>query len=518
MLGEYDEFYNVYILREKMKRKKENLSYKSGKNYRWDQLHRLIFCVSVGGLLSACGEIGGGRDIVGVFIFVIASCFVSGMISFVKAYISLLVGENRALREIRDWFGSDGGERQLRFSVIQDLITENVESSTFVSTLVGDRLLSIKKYYERAKLEEGRSVPPRLQDLHRMTEQSLMSRTSVSWLRFMTNVLLILGICGTLWCVHEVMGGTGDKIARMSEALLPSGTAVAATIVLLCLRSIFESRAERFLSKLDDMTMCYILPGMQSAGKFKESLQDFSSNVKRFAESIKSYTTISNRLRGLASTIMESDERMAFLGKRIETAFQELQKDQQRWTLEYTQARKQSEDLEQILNKTRNLADRMLEKQEKLTSSVMGVDAVATSIGKVGDEWTKLSQGVALLAGNLQQTSDQLGSLLAAKTSSDQLLSTLEQLHITVDQLSVEVKQGVEQWTVDSRDLSHMADSVRSSSESFQGELKKIRQSVSSFRETAKALEQDIRQASSVGADSSQGKSSREGSPSGYKS
>ena len=479
MLGEYDEFYNVYILREKMKRKKENLSYKSGKNYRWDQLHRLIFCVSVGGLLSACGEIGGGRDIVGVFIFVIASCFVSGMISFVKAYISLLVGENRALREIRDWFGSDGGERQLRFSVIQD---------------------------------------PRLQDLHRMTEQSLMSRTSVSWLRFMTNVLLILGICGTLWCVHEVMGGTGDKIARMSEALLPSGTAVAATIVLLCLRSIFESRAERFLSKLDDMTMCYILPGMQSAGKFKESLQDFSSNVKRFAESIKSYTTISNRLRGLASTIMESDERMAFLGKRIETAFQELQKDQQRWTLEYTQARKQSEDLEQILNKTRNLADRMLEKQEKLTSSVMGVDAVATSIGKVGDEWTKLSQGVALLAGNLQQTSDQLGSLLAAKTSSDQLLSTLEQLHITVDQLSVEVKQGVEQWTVDSRDLSHMADSVRSSSESFQGELKKIRQSVSSFRETAKALEQDIRQASSVGADSSQGKSSREGSPSGYKS
>ena len=472
---------------EDMKKKKERAKVLHTRRFCWTrQLQWGILCTGGGCLLSGCGKVGSGAEIGidTIFIILIVSCFVVGFLSFIKAYMHLLIGERLALNEVEGWFD---GEAKLNAKVIIDLMQESREEGqelkpVFEHTLVGDRLVCIKKYYERAVMEEGRSIPPRLQDLHRMTEQALTSRSSVGCLRFMSNALLILGICGTLWCVHGVMGGAANKIASMGEALVPSGTAVAATIVLLFMRSVFESRSERFLSRLDDLTMCYILPRMQTMGKFSENLQKFANNVEAFAESISSYTGVADKLRGFVDTIHGNDDRMRHLGTKIDETFKRLNDHWQRWQLAYDEARKQSESLEQVLRNARSLTDAMVKNQQNLTTAVEEVDIVAKSVGAVGEEWKGLSNGVNQLTANVQQASNQLGTLLTAQDNSEKFLSMLEQLNTTVNEKFSAVQRDISQWTVESHALNSSAAGIKASSEQLRADLDKVHRTVSALR------------------------------------
>ena len=278
------------------------------------------------------------------------------------------------------------------------------------------------------------------------------------------------------------MGGAANKIASMGEALVPSGTAVAATIVLLFMRSVFESRSERFLSRLDDLTMCYILPRMQTMGKFSENLQKFANNVEAFAESISSYTGVADKLRGFVDTIHGNDDRMRHLGTKIDETFKRLNDDWQRWQLAYDEARKQSESLEQVLRNARSLTDAMVKNQQNLTTAVEEVDIVAKSVGAVGEEWKGLSNGVNQLTANVQQASNQLGTLLTAQDNSEKFLSMLEQLNTTVNEKFSAVQRDISQWTVESHALNSSAAGIKASSEQLRADLDKVHRTVSALR------------------------------------
>lgn len=119
-----------------------------------------------------------------------------------------------------------------------------------------------------------------------LTRSQERNRRSFFFFRLVTQVLLIWGICGTLWSVYEIIPRDGKIFAttELQQSLLPGAIAVSGYVILLGLGCIIKTTYERCLIDLEILTQRRMLPRfrkkearlLQARRTFQGALHQFS--------------------------------------------------------------------------------------------------------------------------------------------------------------------------------------------------------------------------------------------------
>ena len=102
-------------------------------------------------------------------------------------------------------------------------------------------------------------------DMRELTQARMMGSYSMSILRHLAAILLVMGICGTLWNVSMALQQDGQAAGLLSGdtfrfSLLHSMLAIPFTVLLTALYQICRARQEHFLARLDTATADLLLP------------------------------------------------------------------------------------------------------------------------------------------------------------------------------------------------------------------------------------------------------------------
>lgn len=133
-----------------------------------------------------------------------------------------------------------------------------------LSSMIGRRLLVICSMAQR---NSSTSAMPALEELEQLTREHELTRISVWMLRSITNIILMCGICGTLWGVSEQLGNMSEQLGNnkieldaIVKSLGPSMVAVPSFILLCILQGIFHGMLEVQIKRLDDLTLSIFVP------------------------------------------------------------------------------------------------------------------------------------------------------------------------------------------------------------------------------------------------------------------
>lgn len=130
------------------------------------------------------------------------------------------------------------------------------------------RALGVERGQEKRIADSG--AVSGLQDLHELTMQSELSRACSSGMNTIISFLLILGILGTLTGVHGVIKTGVQDVSDLAPALEPSQWAVGFTVILLMLRGVYLRMVDRYIYRLDKLTMDCLRPAL-SPGKTEDA-------------------------------------------------------------------------------------------------------------------------------------------------------------------------------------------------------------------------------------------------------
>lgn len=119
-----------------------------------------------------------------------------------------------------------------------------------------------------------------LQDLHELTMQSELSRPCSSGMNTVISFLLILGILGTLTQVHNVIADGVKDVGALAPALAPSQWAVLFTVILLFLRGFYLCMVDRYMYRLDKLTMNWLRPALSPAQTKEAEEEKAVDNIK----------------------------------------------------------------------------------------------------------------------------------------------------------------------------------------------------------------------------------------------
>lgn len=156
------------------------------------------------------------------------------------------------------------------------------------------RALGVERGQEMRNAERGEVSG--LQDLHELTMQSELSRTCSSGMNTIISFLLILGILGTLTGVHGVIRTGVKDVSDLAPALEPSQWAVGFTVILLMLRGMYLRMVDRYIYRLDKLTMDCLRPAL-SPGKTKDAeseqaLQDMEQTLRTLGSHSRNPMTV----------------------------------------------------------------------------------------------------------------------------------------------------------------------------------------------------------------------------------
>lgn len=89
--------------------------------------------------------------------------------------------------------------------------------------------------------------------LHHSVSRLAKSSHAATLLRLLTQILLIIGICGTLYGVYGALHQGIQSLDHLAPVLRPGAVAIFATIVLVVLRHYCQYRIRVFLEELDTL-------------------------------------------------------------------------------------------------------------------------------------------------------------------------------------------------------------------------------------------------------------------------
>lgn len=252
--------------------------------------------------------------------------------------------------------------------------------------LIGQRLADLLTAWKGAG--EQQDSLPSLQDLHRLSSRRLLTAWAPSMLRLICSVLLIIGICGTLWGVHAALTGSESHILRrLPAALEPSKWAVLTTVLLLCLRAHYERTAEQFLCRMDHLTLRRLLPCLQPQDTMNSALQSFAQEIRAFREGMKAYKEASASMKKFSESFADSSQAVKTLEVEMDHALDCMAQDEGRM-------KKAQNDLDRHLQEVRNTLNTLSSSVEALSLTQQNVLKVADTLEKPLNE---LSQAVPKL-------------------------------------------------------------------------------------------------------------------------
>ncbi len=215
-------------------------------------------------------------------------CSVFGLVLLTAAYFTIrdiirIVKQLRAFSRTTGEVGIFSGDTRSPDDIARDVgeklksIKENdkdkadhyvIQRLDFAVTMVGreegahTQLPSVDEWYAREVEEEN-------------------SRPSVCVSRTLIASLLIMGIVGTLICLHAgyLAGINNGEFSNLHEALQPSLWAIGGTIILLILRGIYRVVFERLEGRINCYTLEVILPCLQLSTNEEEMEENMTETV-----------------------------------------------------------------------------------------------------------------------------------------------------------------------------------------------------------------------------------------------
>ena len=340
-----------------------------------------------------------------------------GGISFVASCIGMRQDEKVFNDFKKEYATNDVMDREKLLAIL------NAEEAVRRDTVVGRRVENILLALARNKSESGDNeragatrkavAPPQMQDLHRMTQQLVYSRFWPSVLRVCSSVLLIVGICGTLWGVHEVLDTAHFDIKEMPAALAPSKWAVFLTIILVILRSIFSAMVDRSIWQLDRLTMMHILPDLLPAsdinvalGKFTETVNSLNGQMegmKKNADDLEKITDdFSSGVEAFKRAAEEFGAFVAMSRQKVEGKQKELADGMAAGRDMMGKMEQKLNAIEQFQQSTENSVHDLSEQMQQVSTDAEKLSGVAGTmtdyVAKVGGLKTALDDASAVLA------------------------------------------------------------------------------------------------------------------------
>lgn len=247
---------------------------------------------------------------------------------------------NNALRG-REWVKHTHNETFL--GRIRRVFSPSSGENTQYFSSVELRILAI---VSMVKASNASQHMPHLAELSQMTRERDESRVSVQVFNCVSSVVLLLGICGTLYGIGEKLSSTGiTSLSLLRSSLVPSAIAVGIAAVLRVLREIYQAQIESFYTRLDRFTMLVLVPLFQPLTDIKGESANFGRLISligrydhsrtsvvlmKFLELCKSLATCEAQLRHIEEVVLV---RMNYAGCAQQKMFNQLQRGAEVLTL-----------------------------------------------------------------------------------------------------------------------------------------------------------------------------------------
>lgn len=368
--------------------------------------------------------------------------------------------EKSALNQAKqDWgsicAGNSGGD-------IYADIRKRAEEKLPAATLVKSRVIDICEWYQKNSQDET----PQLQDLHRNSFSKMENAGPAFILRALTSVLLIVGICGTLWCVHTCLAGGNQVLNNLSllgNALNPSKWAISFTIVLLILRGIYRLRVSRLLWHLDNFTIKRIIPDLQQRGDISQTLDQLINSLNEVKKQMKSFSSSVSAFQNTAESLGAVTEAIESSNADFKDQIQNVQDEYGRLEATINSAQdvwdKLGETILQTAEQgrtTSNKATALLNKQQENLQARERETAALLALTKKAQDLQTTTSGVAdmvtSLAGleqDIPRLQQQMSTLQTALTEenadTEQALSRMQEEQKQLTAAGNTLQQGMEQ-------------------------------------------------------------------------
>ncbi len=199
--------------------------------------------------------------------------------------------ERHKAQPLKDWLdkiwpamGAQGKQKYAHLNVRLQSILDALKADD------DDTLAGEQKKNNQAK--ERRL--PTLRDLHDLTMQVELSRVWPVVFRTISSFLLILGIIGTLYGVHQNIGSETIDLKVLQPALEPSIWAVGFTVALLLLRGVYVRELDNYMARLDSITLNKLFVALLPPSKLDDAISGLSEKLgvlKKGAEQRKDITS-----------------------------------------------------------------------------------------------------------------------------------------------------------------------------------------------------------------------------------
>lgn len=188
------------------------------------------------------------------------------------------------------------------------------------------RRLSLSRALED---KNGACRLPSLHDFNELTLQEEFSHGSFTVMRIIISILLILGICGTLYGV----GGLEEQdiMKELPKVLEPSMWAVGGTVFLVWLRGFYEYRFRKYLKELNMFTMdmlLYLQPRNLTSEDFNREVEVFRKRMEEFGQHIRELDSISEDINKETERLSEEKALMSQASERVRIMMDKLEQNE----------------------------------------------------------------------------------------------------------------------------------------------------------------------------------------------
>ena len=230
----------------------------------------------------------------------------------------------RHLQE-RPWMHQLRGKESL-LKRIHRAFADDGENRTYFPA-IEQRILAITSMVKESNASQ---FMPHLSDLSQMTRERDDSRVTVQVFNCVCSVVLLMGICGTLYGIGKQLQGTGiSSLSVLRDSLLPSAMAVLAAAILRGLREVYQASAESFYTRLDRFTMLVLVPLFQP-------LTDLKGESERFRRLIRTLDAVNPArtssffevFHNLCTLLLTSEEKIRRIEEVIVTRLQRTREAQ----------------------------------------------------------------------------------------------------------------------------------------------------------------------------------------------
>lgn len=198
--------------------------------------------------------------------------------------------------------------------------------------MVGRRGKSNSHLYRRLKCilsslegKGGDKSLPSLRDLHDLTMQTEMSRFFPLVLRVIVSSLLIIGIIGTLVGVHNSIDQVTTKLDALQPALEPSIWAVGSTVFLLFVRGIYVGLVDKYLARLDTLTLNKLYVELQPASDLKGSISALASKINAFTQNANTLNEATDHINRSSEEMEAAAEILGHCGSQFSSLMQQTE-------------------------------------------------------------------------------------------------------------------------------------------------------------------------------------------------